>query len=86
MENSNPKGAGVKKGSVRPKLTDYWSQDDINDYFTWLKANYALNPALAKFVGEQLMGKAVQPIGNEDDKPFKVDVSGMSIVDDDSSI
>ncbi len=66
-------GAGVKQGSVRPKISTYWSQEDIDEYFTWLKKAYKTEPTLAKFVGEQLMGKAVQPIGNDDDKPFKIE-------------
>lgn len=70
-------GAGVKKDSVRPKITSYWSQDDIDDYFAWLKTAYKSEPSLAKFVGEQLMGKAVQPIGNDEDKPFMI--SGVEI-------
>ena len=65
-------GAGVKQGSVRPKITDHWTQDDITEYFAWLKVEYKKQPTLAKFVGEQLMGKAVQPIGNDGDGAFKV--------------
>lgn len=64
--------SGNKLGSVRPKITDYWSQDDIQDYFSWLKKEYKKEPSLARFVGEQLMGKPVQPIGNDGDEPFKI--------------
>lgn len=69
--------AGNKEGSIRPKLTHYWTQDDIADYFAWLKGAYKEDATLAKFVGEQLMGKAVQPIGNDGDEPFKI--SGVEI-------
>jgi hypothetical protein len=65
-------GSGGKLGQVRPKLTDYWSQDDIEEYFYWLKENYKKDTGLAKFVGEHIMGKAVQPIGNDDGKPLIV--------------
>lgn len=65
-------GAGNKTGSVRPKITNYWKQKDIDDYFAWLKEAYKTEPTLAKFVGEQLMGKAVQPIGNDGDEPFRI--------------
>lgn len=65
-------GAGNKQGSVRPKITTYWKQSDIDDYFKWLKDAYKKDSILAKFVGEQLMGKAVQPIGNDGDEPFKI--------------
>lgn len=66
------KNAGNKAGLVRPKITTYWSQKDIEDYFDFLKKEYKKSPALAKFVGEQLMGKAVQPIGNDGDQPFRI--------------
>lgn len=72
------KGAGNKLGSIRPKLTDYWSQNDIADYFAFLKENYKKDMGLAKFVGEHIMGKAVQPIGNDGDEPFKI--TGVDIV------
>ncbi len=65
-------GAGAKKGSIRPRLTDYWSQQDIQEYFDHLKASYKNDATLTKFVGEHLMGKAVQPIGNDGDEPFKI--------------
>lgn len=66
------KGAGVKEGSVRPKITDYWTQEDIAEYFEDLKERAKTSDTLAKFVGEQLMGKAVQPIGNDGDRPLMV--------------
>jgi hypothetical protein len=71
------KNAGVKEGSQRPSLTDYWKQEDIVEYFDWLKGAYKKDAQLAKFVGEHIMGKAVQPIGNDGDKPFLV--SGVEI-------
>jgi hypothetical protein len=72
MKGGKRQGAGNKVGSVRPRLTDKWSQEDIDDYFVWLKENYKKDMTLAKFVGEHIMGKAVQPIGNDDDKPFLI--------------
>lgn len=65
-------GAGNKAGAIRPSIREYWSQKDINDYFVFLKKNYKKDPSLIKFVGEQLMGKAVQPIGNDEGKPLLV--------------
>lgn len=66
-------GVGNKEGSIRPKFSQYWSNDDIAEYMGWLKENYKTKPELAKFVGDHLFGKAVQPIGNDDDKPFKIE-------------
>lgn len=56
-------GAGRKPGvSDRPKLINYWNEADVVAYFDYLKKNYKKSDRLATFVGEQLMGKAVQPI------------------------
>ncbi len=77
MKGGKRQGAGNKQDSIRPKLTTYWSQADVQDYFDWLKMEYKKQPILAKFVGEQLMGKAPQPISNDDDKPFLI--SGVEI-------
>lgn len=63
-------GVGNKEGSIRPKFNAYWSQDDIGEYMTWLKENYKSKPELAKFVGDHLFGKALQPIGNDDGQPL----------------
>lgn len=62
MKGGKRIGAGAKLGSVRPKITDHWTQEDIADYFQHLKASYKTSDVLTKFVGEQLMGKAVQPV------------------------
>lgn len=72
MNGGKREGAGVKEGSIRPKLTHYWSQDDIQEYFDWLKTEYKNNPTLAKMVGEQLMGKAPQTIQGPEDDTGKV--------------
>ena len=66
-------GAGVKKDSIRPKFTAYWSQEEIEDYMTWLKQNYKDKPELAKYIGDHLFGKAPQPISNDGDNPFKIE-------------
>ena len=64
--------AGVKAGSTRPKFTMYWSEDDIVEYHRWLKENYKKQPLLAKFVGEQLFGKAPQPLTGDKDNPIRI--------------
>lgn len=65
-------GAGNKVGARRPSITEYWSAKDIQDYFDHLKASYKKDPILIKFVGEQLMGKAVQPLGNDNGQPLLI--------------
>ncbi len=71
------KNAGSKEGSIRPSINDYWSQEDIKDYFTHLKTRYKESDILTKFIGEQLMGKAVQPIANPEGETFKI--SGLEL-------
>ena len=66
------KPIGNIEGNMRPRITDYWDSEDIKDYFSYLKKNYKKSDTLAKFVGEQLMGKAVQPIANDGDRPLIV--------------
>ena len=68
-------GAGGKEGTVRPKFTEYWTQEEIAEYFQWVKENYKKSPRLATWVGDHLMGKPVQPLGNDDDKPLIVQFS-----------
>lgn len=58
----NPKGAGNKLGSVRPKIGEYTSQQDVIDYMTWVKKNYKKNTKLAVWYGDHLFGKATQPV------------------------
>jgi len=72
MKGGKRIGSGNKQGSIRPKITDHWSEEDIKGYFTWLKKEYKNQPTLAKFVGEQLMGKAIQPLTGEDGGPIQI--------------
>lgn len=73
-------GAGEKKDSIRPKLTHYWSQEDIKEYFEYLKHAYKTEPVLAKFVGEQLMGKAIQPLTGEDGGPIRIEANKVEFI------
>lgn len=73
-------GAGRKKGSTtRPQIRDYISEDEVKSLVS--KAKEEANngrPELLKFLLEQIFGRAVQPIGNDGDEPFKV--AGVEIV------
>jgi hypothetical protein len=56
-------GAGRPKGSTsRPTIFDYWDADAIAEYFEYLRDNYKEDSRLMVFVGEQIMGKATQPV------------------------
>ena len=65
-------GSGVKKDSVRPNFNAHWSPKEIEDYMTWLKANYQNSPDLVKYVGDHLFGKAFQPITGEGGGPIQI--------------
>jgi len=75
------KGAGGKLGSIRPHIAHYWDAEDIKDYFMWLKKEYKKRPELAKWVGDQLCGKAVQPIGNDNGEPLKISFDSSFVED-----
>ena len=59
------KGAGNKKDSIRPNFNAFWSLGEIRGYMVWLKKNYKKDPALAKYVGDHLFGKPIQPLTGE---------------------
>lgn len=58
--------------TTRPQFHKYTSETDRKEFAKWVKANYKKNPKLAVWYGDQMYGKAVQPIGNADDRPFKL--------------
>lgn len=72
-------GAGTQEGAVRAKLSHYWSQDDVKEYFDWLKTSYKQNPLLAKFVGEQIMGKAPQPLTGAEGGAIEHTITGVTV-------
>ena len=72
------KGAGRKKGSTsRPQLRDYFSPKELKEFIADLKESAKTDPTIKKCVAEQIFGKAVQPIGNDGDKPFEI--AGLEI-------
>jgi hypothetical protein len=64
MKNGGKRpGAGRPKGSTnKVNIYDYWTRADIDEYFEYLKDAYKESDKLNQFVGEQLMGKAMQAI------------------------
>jgi hypothetical protein len=56
-------GAGRPKGSTtRPQLRDYFTKEEIKEFALDLRERAKTDSLLAKFVGEQIFGKAPQPI------------------------
>ena len=64
------KGAGGKKGQIKPHFNSFWSQREIKDYMKWVKKNYKKDVQLAKWAGDHIFGKAVQPLENSDGSPL----------------
>lgn len=56
-------GAGRPKGSkTRPQLIDYYTDSELAEFFADLKESAKKDPMIKKFVAEQLLGKAMQPV------------------------
>lgn len=51
----------------RPQFHTYTDENDRKAYVAWVKKNYKNKPDLAKWYGDQLFGKAVQPLANDTD-------------------
>lgn len=67
-------GAGRPKGSItKPRLSDYITEEQVTTLVS--KAIAMANEGdthILKFILEQHFGKAVQPIGNDGNEPFKI--------------
>jgi hypothetical protein len=65
--------AGRPLGATnRPQFWVYTNEKDRKAFVLWVKKHYKKDAQLAKWYGDQLFGKAVQPIGNEGGKPFLI--------------
>lgn len=62
---------GRPKGATnRPQFHTYTTEIERKEYVEWVKKNYKKDMQLARWYGDQLFGKAVQPIGNDDGQPL----------------
>lgn len=69
-----------KIGSLnRPRFYDYTDEIDRKEYAKWVKANYKKDPALARWYGDQLFGKAPLPLTGENGGPIEMSVTGVEI-------
>jgi|TARA_Y100000310_G_scaffold314525_1_gene363984 hypothetical protein len=67
-------GAGRPKGSkTRPQLRNYISEDQIKEFAQFIIDEYRKKPELARWLGDQVFGRAVQPLGNDDGNPLIVE-------------
>jgi hypothetical protein len=67
-------GSGRKEGSQNlPKLSSFFTDKELLDYVTHLKKRYKKSDIITKFVGEQLFGKAPQPLVGNEGGPIKIE-------------
>lgn len=65
--------------TTRPQFHQYTDETDRKEFAKWVKKNYKKDMQLARWYGDQLFGKAPQPIANDGDKPFKVQGVEISV-------
>ena len=64
---------GRPKGATnRPQFYTYTTEIERKEYVKWVKENYKKDANLAKWYGDQLFGKAVQPLGNDNGQPLVI--------------
>lgn len=61
--------------TTRPQFHTYTNEIDRKAYVAWVKKNYKKNNDLAKWYGDQLFGKASQPITGDGGGPLVIEVS-----------
>ena len=67
--NGRPKGA-----TTRPQFYTYTDEQDRKEFAVWIKKVFKKkgNSDLAKWYGDQMFGKALQPIGGDPNYPLVV--------------
>jgi hypothetical protein len=58
-QSGNPAGRPAGSGQKKPRLVDYATAQDVQEFVDWVKANYRSDIALAKWYGDQLVGRAM---------------------------
>lgn len=66
-------GAGRPKGSTtRPQLREYFNKKEIRQLVEDLKERAKTDSTILKFLGEQVFGKAPQPLMGDKDNPIYI--------------
>jgi hypothetical protein len=52
--------------TTRPQFHTYTDENDRKEFVQYMRKNYKYDPMLAKWYGDQMFGKAVQPIAGHD--------------------
>jgi len=72
--------ARPKGSTTRPQFYTYTTEIERKEFAKWVKKNYKTDSNLAKWYGDQMFGKAVQPIGNDGDKAFKIEANAIKFI------
>lgn len=65
--------------TTRPQFYTYTDETHRKEFVKWVKENYKNDPQLAKWYGDQLFGKAPQPVeGGDPTRPLYVVVAAES--------
>ena len=66
-------GAGRPVGSItRPQLRDYWTPEQIEEFFKGLFDRQKTSDRIAVWCAEQIAGKAPQPLTGADGGPIQI--------------
>ena|SRR3990167_11288011 len=60
FQKGNKLGKGRPVGSGRPNFNEYVSESERQGFIKWVKENYKDKPDLARWMGDQMFGKAPQ--------------------------
>lgn len=64
--------ARPKGSTTRPQFHTYITEIERKDFVKWVTKNYKSDPALARWYGDQMFGKAAQPLANDGGEPLIV--------------
>lgn len=59
----------------RPQFHTYTTEVDRKEYVAWVRKSFKKSNELAKWYGDQLFGKAAQPLTGEGGGPLQVEIS-----------
>jgi len=61
--------------TTRPQFYTYVTEVERKEYVRWAKKHFKKGGDFAKWYGDQLFGKAAQPITGQDGGPLQVEIS-----------
>lgn len=56
------RGGRPKGSTTRPRLVDFYTKKELEEFIISLKEKAKVDSNIAKFIAEQIFGKAIQPM------------------------